>query len=49
MTFVDRVRWLVRDKDARSCHSSAMGATEDAVHAPASAAGRQKPSFWIEF
>ena len=42
MTVVDRVRWSVRGKDARSGHSSAMGATEDDVHAPTSAAGRHE-------
>ena len=45
MNFVDRVRWAVRGKDAGSGHSSAMGATEDAVHAPSSVAERHKASF----
>jgi hypothetical protein len=45
MGLVDGVRWVVRGKDAGSAHSSAMGATEDAVLAPASAAWRLSAYF----
>jgi len=45
MGLVDGVRWVVRGKDAGSGHSSAMGATEDAVLAPASAARRLSAYF----
>jgi len=44
MTFADRVRWALRDEDAASPHSSALGAAEDAVHPPHIAAARHKPS-----
>jgi hypothetical protein len=45
MGLVDGVRWVVRGKNAGSAHSSAMGATEDAVLAPASAARRLSACF----
>jgi hypothetical protein len=51
MGLVDGVRWVVRGNGARrgaahgSGHSSAMGATEDAVLAPASAARRLSACF----
>jgi hypothetical protein len=45
MGLVDGVRWVVRGKDAGSAHSSAMGGTEDAVLATASAARRLSAYF----
>jgi hypothetical protein len=45
MGLVAGVRWVVRGKDTGSAHSSAMGATEDAVLAPASAARRLSAYF----
>ena len=40
MTLVVRARWAVRGKDAGSVRIVDTGATEDAVLAPFSAAGR---------
>jgi len=45
MPFVDRVRWSFRGKDAGSVDSSAIDATEDAVHGASRVRGRHNRYF----